>query len=628
MTGSRAASAVLLVLAFAGCGEPASLVQLVRSNPDDCAKPQPPVVATGLRVIAFASGGEVVRAVGVDEAVEIADFPETTEQIGVELLIGGGTAGAIGKSQPLAFHDLEEGAVIPVFMTPPGGACRTGSMTMARVAPLVARAGTGVLVLGGGDGMGGWLATAEFYDPATATFTPVDVPEVLGQDGFAGTALATMPDGRVVVTGGPQPVITVFDPATRTFGESVLIESRAFHTAVAVDGDHVLLAGGCSDVVNGSCAGGVMRRSSKIYDLRDLGMFEIGGNLAAARLGATMFDLGLETTGMRTFVAAGGAPSAVDPSAADRLALGGDAVAVSGTHVQAAALDGGGVLTAFAADADPGDGAASVIVPGASSAVAIARAPDVAGARLIALEDGRVAAIGGELAGDIAIYDPMLDRWNRSTPPAGSLALDAPQLIRLDDGSVLVLGGTSPSTDAWVYRPSLLGPTTGSVTVLPRSGDQLATLTAADPSTVARGADWQLTASSGQARAVVGGPRMITGSINATVRVHSGGLGVIAQQAAFGQAILAELVPGAPARLVKIVGDATEVLCTGANVEPFDPAIAVTVRLAITSSTALITRDGTDVLTCDTEAAERGAWGVAAVGAGARLAVDTVTVAR
>ncbi|MGE0872462.1 MAG: hypothetical protein AB7P03_28160 [Kofleriaceae bacterium] len=628
MTASRAPSAVTALLAVAACSEPAARVQLVRSNPDDCARPMAPVIATGLRVIAYSTSGEVVRAVALDESVQIDDFPETTEQLGVELLVGGGAAGAIGKSYPLAFHDLADGVAIPVFMTPPGGACRTGALTTPRVAPLVARAGAGVLVLGGTDGAGGWLPSAEYYDPATASFSPIEVPEVLGQNGFAGTALATMPDGRVVVTGGPQPVITVFDPQTRTFGESVLIESRAFHSAIAIDAEHVLVSGGCSGVIGGACAGGVMRRSTKIYDLRKLGTFEVGGNLAAARLGATMIDLGIETTGSRTFVAAGGTPSPLDPTAADRLALGDDAVAVPGTHVQVAELDGGGVLTAFAADTDPGDGAASVIVPGASSAISIARAPDVRGARLITLEDGRVLAIGGELAGDLAIYDPTLDRWQRAAPATGPLVIDAPQLVRLGDGSVLVLGGTTPSTDAWLYRPSLVGPATGSVTVLPRSSDPLATLTATAPGSVTRGPDWLLTASTELARALVGGPRMVAGSVNATVRVHAGGVGLIAQQTASGRALLAELVPGLPARLVRIAGDAIEPLCTGSTVEPFDPATAITVRLAITSGGVRLTRDEAEILACDLEATDRGAWGIAAVGIAAQLAVDTITVAR
>jgi hypothetical protein len=63
-------------------------------------------------------------------------------------------------------------------------------------------------------------------------------------------------------------------------------------------------------------------------------------------------------------------------------------------------------------------------------------------------------------------------------------------------------------------------------------------------------------------------------------------------------------------------------------VAAFDPALAVTVRLAITDEDARLTIDDREVLACELVATVRGAWGVAALGAGARLAVDSVTVAR
>ena len=46
---------------------------------------------------------------GRDGAVPIGDFPDDTEQIGVEARLAG-TAIAIGKTAPLAFRDLANGA--------------------------------------------------------------------------------------------------------------------------------------------------------------------------------------------------------------------------------------------------------------------------------------------------------------------------------------------------------------------------------------------------------------------------------------------------------------------------------------------------------------------------------------
>ena len=56
--------------------------------------------------------------------------------------------------------------------------------------------------------------------------------------------------------------------------------------------------------------------------------------------------------------------------------------------------------------------------------------------------------------------------------------------------------------------------------------------------------------------------------------------------------------------------------------------IAVTARLEISGTTAHLFRDAEEVASCDVGAVERGAWGVAALGEGARVAVDTITVAR
>jgi hypothetical protein len=60
----------------------------------------------------------------------------------------------------------------------------------------------------------------------------------------------------------------------------------------------------------------------------------------------------------------------------------------------------------------------------------------------------------------------------------------------------------------------------------------------------------------------------------------------------------------------------------------FDPATAVTLRLSISDHDARLSIDDREVLACDLVATDRGAWGLAALGAGAQIAVDSVTVAR
>ena len=628
LVGVRFACAAASVVAL-GCGDEPARVALA---PIAHACGQPAGVNV-VRITAYATTGERTRALGVDESIEIADFPVDTEQLGVEVVIGGGLIGAIGKTAPLAFGDLATGTEIPLFMAPPNGLCPTvAPMIDARIAPLLARAGDGVLVIGGHDGAGRYLSTAELYDPATATFSPLDVPEILGENGFAGTALATLPDGRVVVSGGPQQVITIFDPATRKFGESVLIESRAFHTAIAIGDDEILLAGGCRDVANGMCSG-IVRNSSRRYDVRERGMANaLGPILHVGRLAATIFDIGIQADGERGFVIAGGSTGFdPDPLGADRITLGdSDATTITGAHARAAALDGGAVLTAFALAGMSIDGSASVIVPGITAARAIDRAPDLAGISLLGLEDGRVVGLGA--GRDIVVHDPTTARWD-ITASGGLPATDdpgpsgSPSLIRLADGSVLVLGGTTLSRAAWIYRPSLVGPASGALTVVP-SGGTATVLTPVDPSTVTRSEGWQLTASDDIARALVGGPRSTNGSVGATLRVREGGIGFIARHLGPGQELVAELVPGTAARLVQRAGGTSRTVCTGNQVPELDPMTSVTARFEVSSSSARIVLADAELLSCDVDGGERGAWGIAAIGAGARVAVDTVTVAR
>jgi hypothetical protein len=199
-----------LLVCLAACGEPAAHVQLAPVNP--CGKVPG---SSGLRVIAYTPGGEVRRAV---PPTEIDAFPGDTEQLGVEVLGNAGEVIATGKTAPLDFAALPEGAQIPVVMAPLGGFCPVGSPMQSRTAPAVARAGDGVLIVGGTGSAGTPLATAEYYDPATTSFTEVAVPGAFDDpvNGFAGVVLTELPDGRVALTGTAHTSIAYFDPATPT----------------------------------------------------------------------------------------------------------------------------------------------------------------------------------------------------------------------------------------------------------------------------------------------------------------------------------------------------------------------------------------------------------------------------
>jgi hypothetical protein len=623
----RSGLSAMVVAALAGCGDPPAQVRLTPLG--GCARP---VGGNLVKVTAYATTGERSETVALDETVAIASFPADTEQIGVEVLVSGGATGAAGKSPPLDFAALADGAIVPVFMAPPDGFCEVGQMTEERLQPLVARAGDGAFVVGG-VGAAGPLATAEYYNAATAAFSPVEVPPAIVDrvQGLAGAALATLPDGRVALIGGAGNGFAVFDPATRELtGAQALPESRAFHAAIAV-ADDVLVAGGCSAVEVSQC-GGVSRRQILRYRLDQIGdpdrALPTTGDM---RIGSRLFDLGVQLGGRHEYLLLGGSGR---PELAERFALD-DAAAttLTGGQAQPVALDGGAVLAAFAPDGAVASGAAAVYAPGAAAPRPIAPAPDLTSVRLIALEDGRIAGFGGDPMGRVLLYDPTRDAWEAAVPASGDRpgAMTAPSLVRLGDGSVLVLGGTR-SSQAWLYRPSLVGPASGSITAVP--AEDTGVLTAPDPGTVMRVAnppEWRLVAPGDAltARALVGGPRTATGSVRAIVRVRAGGVALIAQQTAPGQAIVAELVPEQAPRLTRLDGGVARVLCSRPPALPaFDPAVAVALRLAISDRDARLSIDGVEVLVCELEATDRGSWGVAALGTAAQITVDSVTVAR
>jgi hypothetical protein len=169
----------------------------------------------------------------------------------------------------------------------------------------------------------------------------------------------------------------------------------------------------------------------------------------------------------------------------------------------------------------------------------------------------------------------------------------------------------------------LVGPASGSVTAVPTSPTSPGVLTPSDPTTLTR-AGWVLTSPDDTlaARALLGGPRMRRGSLKVTATVQAGGLALIAQQVAFDRALVAHLVSGEPVRLEQL---GTGTVCTGDQITL--PAGAITVTLEIGDGVTV--RLGADtVLACDHVATETGAWGVAASGAGARVAIATVTGAR
>ncbi|MDB4953146.1 MAG: hypothetical protein JWO36_715 [Myxococcales bacterium] len=626
---------LLPCLAFAAaCGDPQAHVKVVPiAFPDhgaatSCGKPD---AVNLVRLIAYTGTGELRRT-----DAQISDFPANTEQLGVEVIVAGGDRGAIGKTPPIAFNDLPDGTVLPVAMVPPDGFCRVGDLGEARVAPLVARAGDGALVVGGAA-----QPSAEYYDPTTATFEPIALPAGLRDDSTSliGAALTAMPDGRAVLTGGGGRTFAVFVPERKAFLGAYTITPRLSHAAIAVDDSQLLVIGGCNSP-SGLCdAGATPLHSSLAYTYSrsstsegEPGEPEGKVSLPPMRtsFGGRLIDLGTESDGVRRFVLAGGFG---DAGVAERIpfASSGVTTTVTGVFSQIAQLDGGAVLTAFDRDGAPASGASSVLPPESDTVVPLSGGPALARARLSLLEDGSVVAIGGDSTGRISRFVPTTNTWTTTTPPGEVPIVDAPVLTRLADGSVLVLGGAASGSSAWLYRPSLVGPHSGDVRALPL-GTADGVLTAPNPGTLTA-TRFTLHANDDTlaARALVGGPRNTTGSVKASVRI-SGGVALIAQQTSPGRALLGELVAGQPARVLRLDGATQTTSCTGDLVGPFDPNNQRTVALAVVGHTATLSLDDMPIATCDLSGdphvTDRGSWGIAAVGTNAEVEVVTITVGR
>ncbi len=616
------ARAALVWTMLVACSDPAVHVQFAPIDfAANCGRP-PTADVTAVDVIAYTSHGE-----SRNPQAEINNLTSDTLQLGVEVLGGGSTVLATGKSAPLAYNDLPDGTEIPIAMLPPDGFCAVGPMTTARAQPLIARAGSGVLVFGG-DGAN----TAEYFDPTTATFTAIALPGVLTPDSLVGSSIATLPDGRAVVSGGQ--ILIVFDPATMSFSLPSVVEPRSEHVSYGIDASHLLVTGGCFLQGTTCDIDGSPRPISLVYELDPNGAV-VGEPTQAASLPTTkryngqLFDIGIVSDDTHRLVLADATP---DLTSADR--IGADGLAAGSTvanmHSQTVVLDGGALLTTEL-DGAPTSPPTEVLAPdGTMPPSPIALAPSVDGARMALAEDGSVVAIGGDP--QIAHYNPTTNAWTQEVPAGAAPGpVQVPSLIRLDDGSILVLGGTiagAATADAWLYRPSLVGPTSGQVNaVVDRSG---AVLTPTDPSKAAwpTGGGVMLTATDDDlaARVLVGGPRLTTGTMQLSSVVQAGGLELIAQQTGPARALVARLVPGEVARIERHDGATVTPLCTGSMVMAAD--LAQPISLVVASDAVSATAGNTLEVRCDFShdpiSPERGQWGVAVTGT---ATVETVSLA-
>ena len=159
------------------------------------------------------------------------------------VLLAGGTNGA-----PLTSAEVFDPA------TSSFSSAGIGAMSTARQAPAAARLPDGRVLVSGGvydEGLGGYLASAEVFNPASNSFSSAGI----GGMGTArtGAAAAPLPDGRVLVAGG-------FDGHTRFSSAEIFAATNSF--SFAVKGKRLLVSVQASGKVSVSDAAARLNASA------------------------------------------------------------------------------------------------------------------------------------------------------------------------------------------------------------------------------------------------------------------------------------------------------------------------------------------------------------------------------
>jgi hypothetical protein len=271
---------------------------------------------------------------------------------------------------------------------------------------------------------GPFFASAELYDPQTATFIPTGSMST-GRNLHTATLLL---DGRVLITGGNDAFehsldsAELFDPTTGTFSAAhSMATARGFHSATLLSDGRVLIAGGGS----AGWAPGHFVASAEIYD-PTTGKFTATNSMTTERA--------LHTA---TLLADG-------------------RVLITGGFNN---YNNGSTSLTSAELFDPATGTFS-----ATGSMADGRTFDTA----TLLTDGRVLVTAGVRNGwdyvnflaSAEIYDPVTGTFSPTGPMPDRLCSQSATL--LSDGRVLIAGGTNGSID--FASAELFDPTTGTFT--------------------------------------------------------------------------------------------------------------------------------------------------------------------
>lgn len=364
------------------------------------------LVMLALVVFPVASGPNVVADAGarvVDTgsmAAPRAAHSATALTDGRVLIVGGCTLDGCELGEHSATAELYDPAT--------GGFTDTGSMNSPRIGHTATLLPDGRVLIAGGWGRDGVLASTELYDPATDAFAS-GPPMTSGRGGFTTTSL---PDGRILFVGGVDgdrrlASAELYDPQSEIFALTGEMGSpRSEHAAAVLVDGRVLVAGG-------SRGNDEVLASAEIYDPAT-GTFTLTGSMTVVRrkLAAVPLEDG------RVLIVGGS-----------------DASDSKGRYASTEIFD-------------PVEGAFSTT---ASMTAARFKLLDA----VTTLPTGEVLVAGGGERAEL--YDPATDGFDVVAGNLGAARAFA-TATQLPDGGVLIAGGydptIKPTEGAWVYRPS------------------------------------------------------------------------------------------------------------------------------------------------------------------------------
>ena len=340
-------------------------------------------------------------------------------------------------------------------------------MTEARAnGPTATLLSDGRVLVTGGQGSTGPLASAELYEPSTGSWTATGSMI----EARASHTATLLPNNKVLVAGGSGTGLAsaeLYDPITGSWTSTgSMIEARANHTATLLPNGKVLVAGGAGSFSDGDVSGPKPLASAELYDL-STGSWTVTASMNEVRFfhTATLLPNGKVLVAGNDNVT-GPTAELYDPKNGSWTVT--MSMNVARADTTATLLLDGRVLVAGGGGTLPSGSlgvlsSAELFDPGSGTWTA---AGNMHGGRAenaaTLLPNGKVLVAGGNSGSGVIgtasaeLYDPGSGTW----AAAGSMmaARGFPMATLLPNGRVLVAGGFNstgdPTASAELYDPS------------------------------------------------------------------------------------------------------------------------------------------------------------------------------